>query len=84
MGEIEIGELIIEWDDAKSEANYKKHGIRFRVAARIFLDENRIDYDELNSDDEIDFSDITRMTKEELAKFRPARLHQKKSQKFAG
>lgn len=36
------------------------------------------------SDDEIDFSDIPRMTKEELAKFRPARLRQKKSQKFAG
>ena len=29
------------------------------------------------SDDEIDFSDIPRMTKEELAKFKPARLRQK-------
>ena len=53
MGEIEIGDYIIEWDDAKAEINYKKHGIRFRVAARIFMDENRIDYfDELHSDDE--------------------------------
>ena len=51
MGEIELGGLIIEWDDNKAELNYKKHGIRFRVAARIFLDENRIDdYDELHSD----------------------------------
>lgn len=30
------------------------------------------------SDDEIDFSDIPRMTKEELAKFKPARLRQQK------
>ncbi|MBR2519237.1 MAG: BrnT family toxin [Selenomonadaceae bacterium] len=53
MGEIEIGDYIIEWDDNKAEINYKKHGIRFRVAARIFMDENRIDYfDELHSDDE--------------------------------
>ena len=35
------------------------------------------------SDDEIDFSDIPRMTKEELAKFKPARLRQKKSQNMA-
>ena len=30
------------------------------------------------SDDEIDFSDIPRLTKEELAKFKPARLRQQK------
>ena len=53
MGEIELGELTVEWDDDKAELNFKKHGIRFRVAARIFLDDNRIeDYDELHSDDE--------------------------------
>lgn len=53
MGEIEVGEFIVEWDDNKAEINYKKHGIRFRVAARVFLDENRIDYfDELHSDEE--------------------------------
>jgi len=51
MGEIEIGEYIVEWDDEKAEINYKKHGIRFRVAARIFLDNDRIeDYDELHSE----------------------------------
>jgi len=35
------------------------------------------------SDDEIDYSDIPRMTKEELAKFKPARLRQRKSQNIA-
>ena len=30
------------------------------------------------SDDEIDFSDIPRMTKEELSKFKPARLRKQK------
>ena len=30
------------------------------------------------SDDEIDFSDIPRLTKEELAKFNPARLRKQK------
>ncbi|MBQ6006807.1 MAG: BrnT family toxin [Selenomonadaceae bacterium] len=51
MGEIEIGDLIVEWDDNKAELNFKKHGIRFKVAARVFLDENRIDeFDEEHSD----------------------------------
>ena len=53
MGEIDIGDYIVERDDNKNEINFKKHGIRFNVAARVFLDENRIeDYDEFNSVDE--------------------------------
>ena len=35
------------------------------------------------SDDEIDYSDIPKMTKEELKKFKPARLR-KKNLKIAG
>ena len=53
MGEIEIGEYIVEWDDNKAEINYKKHGIHFEDAALIFLDDKLIDdYDELHSDEE--------------------------------
>ncbi|MDP1606754.1 MAG: BrnT family toxin [Rhodocyclaceae bacterium] len=29
---------IIEWDDAKDAANYRKHGIRFEAAAWVFED----------------------------------------------
>ena len=51
MGEIELEDLIIEWDDNKNEKNFKKHGIYFEDAAQIFLDENRIDeFDEEHSD----------------------------------
>ena len=42
-----------------------------------------LDRNKPKSDDEIDFSDIPRMTKEELAKFKPTRLRQKKTQKIA-
>ena len=35
------------------------------------------------SDDEIDYSDIPKMTKEELSKFKPARLREKKLNKVA-
>ena len=48
--EFEIEDYIVEWDDNKNEKNFRKHGIYFEDAARIFLDENRIEYfDELHS-----------------------------------
>ena len=53
MGEIDIGEYIIEQDDNKAELNWKKHKIYFEDAAYIFLDDDRIEYyDELHSNDE--------------------------------
>ena len=49
----EIGDHKFEWDSEKAEINLKKHKVAFEEAARIFLDEYRIDdYDELHSDDE--------------------------------
>ena len=38
-----IYDYIVEWDDAKNESNYRKHGIRFETAAYIFNDENRLE-----------------------------------------
>ena len=34
----------IEWDTNKNDENMKKHHISFETAARVFLDENRLDY----------------------------------------
>ena len=49
----EIGDHKFEWDSEKAEINLKKHKVAFEEAARIFLDDYRIDdYDELHSDDE--------------------------------
>jgi len=45
-----IYDYIVEWDDAKNELNYQKHGIRFETAAYIFNDENRLEFfDEIHS-----------------------------------
>ena len=43
--------MIFEWDEIKNENNIKKHdGISFKIAARVFLDSNRIEkYDEQHS-----------------------------------
>lgn len=34
----------IEWDTNKNDANVKKHHISFKTTAKVFLDENRLDY----------------------------------------
>ena len=53
MGEIIVGDYIVEWDDEKAKLNKKKHKITFEFAAKVFLDENRYDdYDEFHSDEE--------------------------------
>ncbi|MGO9018973.1 MAG: BrnT family toxin [Syntrophobacteraceae bacterium] len=36
-----------EWDEKKATINQRKHGVSFEVAARVFLDPNRIEaYDD--------------------------------------
>ena len=46
-------ELEFEWDDEKERLNIQKHGISFKAAAKVFLDENRIEiYDEEHSIEE--------------------------------
>lgn len=42
--------LKFEWDEEKAKLNLKKHGIPFETAAKVFLDENRIEiYNEAHS-----------------------------------
>lgn len=31
-----------EWDEAKEDLNFKKHGIHFKTAAKVFLDPNKL------------------------------------------
>ena len=47
------GSVIFEWDDEKEKINIAKHGIDFATAARVFADENRIEFfDAAHSDEE--------------------------------
>ncbi len=36
--DIDLNKATFEWDEAKDQINFKKHGIHFRTAAKIFLD----------------------------------------------
>lgn len=45
--------LHFEWDEKKAEINLEKHGISFETAAKVFLDEDRLEiYDEVHSTEE--------------------------------
>ena len=51
--EYKLGEKIFEWDSEKAKRNKIKHGIGFKLATRVFEDEERIELrDEEHSDDE--------------------------------
>ncbi len=41
--EYQSGEQIFQWDTNKAKANKIKHGIGFKVAVKVFEDENRIE-----------------------------------------
>ncbi len=58
----ELGDLKFVWDSEKAEKNLKKHGIYFEDAARVFLDDDRIDeFDEIHSDFEDRYKIIGRV-----------------------
>ena len=39
-----------EWDEEKAKKNFQKHGVTFKTAATVFLDEKRIEiYDFIHS-----------------------------------
>lgn len=53
--------LRFEWDETKAEINRKKHGVSFETAAKVFLDEDRIEIcDEVHSLEEARFITIGR------------------------
>ena len=49
-----------EWDSAKEkeQANRKKHGVDFRMAAKAFLDPHVIEFDDIGATGELRFNAI--------------------------
>ena len=45
--------LVFEWDEAKADANYRKHRVTFRLAARAFDDDHGLDL----VDDRMDYGE---------------------------
>ena len=47
------GALVFEWDEAKADANYRKHHVTFQVATRAFDDSHGLDL----VDDRMDYGE---------------------------
>jgi uncharacterized DUF497 family protein len=53
MYNVHMSCLLFEWDERKSRANRKKHGVSFEEAQTVFLDEHALRfYDPDHSEDE--------------------------------
>ena len=64
MSDVEriINNQTFEWDSEKAILNWQKHGITFDTAAKVFVDENRIErYDLNHSNDEDRYITIGRV-----------------------
>ena len=48
---LRLGDMLFTWDDEKERINIRKHGVDFKAAARVFVDEDVLL--EYNSVDEI-------------------------------
>ena len=49
--ETTINNIVFEWDDEKNRINISKHSIDFNDAAKVFADENRVEwFDKYHSD----------------------------------
>ena len=49
--EFELGDLKFEWDSDKAKINKQKHNVMFSIAAKVFLDDYKIEgFDEIHSD----------------------------------
>ena len=60
MGEFtNIGGVKFRWDDRKDKINFRKHGLHFKAATKVFEDEYRLDFnDDEHSIDEDRFITI--------------------------
>ena len=40
--DLDLEKVSFEWDEVKEEINFKKHGIHFKTAAKVFFDPNKL------------------------------------------
>ena len=51
--ELDFQKAVFEWDNNKEAANFKKHGIHFKTAVKVFLDPHKlIRYDDEHMEEE--------------------------------
>ena len=60
---VDLSRVSFEWDERKDQANFKKHGIRFKTAARVFLDPDRLVREDLEHPEELRYDILGKVEK---------------------
>ena len=56
--DIDEESIVFEWDYDKDAANFRKHGIRFRTAAKVFYDPDKLIREDIEHPSELRFDVI--------------------------
>ena len=46
---LDFSEVFFDWDDAKEQRNFIKHGVRFRTAVKVFFDPHKVGREDLGN-----------------------------------
>ena len=61
--DFDLQEISFEWDEEKDRINFMKHGIRFKTAAKVFLDPYRLIREDLEHPEEQRYDILGRVGK---------------------
>ena len=61
--EFDIEKATFEWDEEKEELNFRKHGIHFKTAVKVFLDPRKLIREDEEHPEEIRYNIIGKVGK---------------------
>ena len=61
--EYDFENVVLEWDEEKEARNFKAHGIRFKTAAKVFLDPNMLIREDEEHTEELRFNILGKVNK---------------------
>ena len=61
--DIDLSNISFEWDNEKDRINFKKHGIHFKTAAKVFLDPNKLIREDEEHPEELRYDILGRVGK---------------------
>ena len=61
--DIDLTKASFEWDEEKDRINFMKHGVRFRTAAKVFLDPNKLIREDEEHPEELRYDILGRVGK---------------------